>query len=147
MKHRHFILLLLTSLFISSCHKNETEKEQFERSLAGDYDWTNSTNSENGESGEPLINYTPEINGNNFGLKIKKSGKVFMYENGKLIKKGDIASVTTQSYGQYPYGPTTYYLVNIQFENQTLEFSSLYGFTNQNWPYSNCTNYFLDLSK
>ncbi len=146
MKHTFLILIILTSLVLTSCHKEETEEEAFKRELPGDYDWESSLSDQtNGESGQALVTYTPDINGNNYGLKIKKNGKVFIYENGKLIKKGEIKTITQQSYGQYPYPLNYYFIVVLQFGNETLEFSSRYGFTNKTWPYSNCRNYFSNI--
>lgn len=148
MKTYFFISLLFLSLVFTSCHKDETEEEKFKRELPGDYDWaSSSSNNKNGESEEPLVTYTPDINGNNYGLKIKKNGKAFLYENGKLSKKGEVKSITPNSYGQYPYGYTTYFVVVIGFGNETLEFSNRYGFTNDTWPYPNYRNYFANISK
>ena len=148
MKVHHLIPVLLLGFAFGSCNKEKTEEETFRENLPGNYDWASSSvSATNGESTEPLVTYTPDINGNHYGIRIRKNGKAFLYENGKLTKKGNVKNISSGSYGQYSYGYTTYFVVTLDFGDQTLEFSNRYGFTNDTWPYPNCRNYFANVPK
>lgn len=108
MKFLNLISFLFLTLVFSSCHKDDTEKEAFERELPGDYEWIESQSIEtNGASGEPLYSYTSSLLEKNVGLRIKKNKKCFLFENGKQIDSGEILKIghlekwVYSSYGGY----------------------------------------------
>lgn len=152
MKFQYLILFLFLNLILNSCHKEKTEEEVFKKELPGNYGWISSTSTENnGNSNQPIVTYTPDISGNNYSLKIHKSGKTFLYQNGKQIKKGEVKNIVAKQEGDPYFATTKYFMVTIEFGNELLEFSSLsngqYSLTNSKWPYGDYDNHFKSISK
>jgi len=104
MKNYRFVLLLFSGILFLSCHKYDTEQEQFERNLVGDYDWSTSESlGQNAGSGKPLYTYTPSMLEKNFGIRIKKKRKCFFYEDGTLKDSGKILSIEDSIVQSYQF--------------------------------------------
>lgn len=141
------ILMLLLCISCFSCDKEKNEERKYRRGLNGDWEWEQSTSpSKNGESSTPLITYSPFTTGNNYGLRIKNNDAVFLYENGKQIKKGKLTGiekvwdVPEQAYYKY---------VTFELDGKTIVFvdkpnaPSPGSITIASWPYdANYSNQF-----
>ena len=109
-----FILASFFSLF--SCTKDETylPKKFFE----GSYEWqvTQST-AFNGTSTETLYSIYPNDVGHNYGIRIKKSGRCFLFIDGKLSEEGEI---TDTKHHVDPYYTGFAYQLEINWEESGL---------------------------
>lgn len=87
------ILIIFTSLFLLlSCTKDETHVPR--KYFAGSYEWqiTESQNI-NGNSNGQLFTVSPNDEGHNYAITIKRSGKCFFYTDGELVSRGKISSI------------------------------------------------------
>jgi hypothetical protein len=137
------MLIICISCF--SCEKDEIKS--YKKSIVGDWDWEKSTTGHNGNTFSPLITHSPSTTGNNYGFRIKKNGNVFLYENGKQIKKGKLEEVTEEAawgsdYNGDKYIGSYYHQIIFNFDGEIIIFSDLNGFSCKTWPYNNCPNYF-----
>lgn len=139
MKFYSLISFVPIVFILCSCHK-ENPKTSVE--VAGEYDWEESASPEtNGTNGAPLVTYTPSLVGKNYGIKIKRNGKVFFYENGKLFDQGVVEDYGTSN---YELGETI--TIQIKKNNSILEFTYRNQVLwNENWPYPGYSNALLDL--
>lgn len=138
------IMILCISCF--SCNKEEQDHKRY---FVGDWDWVSSTSGQNGGTSSPLITYSPQTTGNNYGVRIKKNGNAFLYENGKQLKKGKLEKTEEIPYSTYSGGKTsTDYLIQatLSFGDETLIFTGG-SLTCKTWPYSNSSNTFKKKTK
>ena len=115
MKIQYFISFLLISFMVVSCNKEMTDKDRYIKNLPGDYDWTSSNSTESSAgSGNPLYTYTPSILETNYGFRIKKNKKCFLFQDGKQIDSGDLLTIE-DSMVYFDYGYYVYYKLTIDW--------------------------------
>jgi hypothetical protein len=77
---------LLFLILFSACHKAKRMDLSDHPNLVGEFDWTHS-----------MINSTTlstkENTDHAYGFRFKKNGKMWLYENGKLINKGYVQDI------------------------------------------------------
>lgn len=152
MKLPIYIFLLQISLLVS-CQKKEyldgkVTKEIKTKIFNGEYDWfSSSSQEENGFGEDPLYSLTPSELGYNYGMRIKKSGKCYLFKDGSLVTEGEIDKVEQVSY----YSSNCYmgsggYVVYIDWETgadmkfTTKTSSQLYS---SNFPVDSLSNLFI----
>ena len=78
--------ILFLVFFCSGCHKEGVDLKEYPE-LVGDYDWTYSLMS-------MKTIYSLENTDYQFGIRLKKNGRVFLYEHGKLVGEGYVYKVS-----------------------------------------------------
>lgn len=145
MKIYYFISFLLISFAVVSCHKEASEEEVFRKELPGNYDWDHSSSTTyNGSTPSPIYTITPGTEGANYGLKILKNDKAFLYQNGKQIKKGKLKDIKKKFVASPSgYADYYYYIVTFEFDGETYDFDAYSRELNCSiWPYLNYKNNF-----
>jgi hypothetical protein len=123
---RGFFFLLIIGA-VASCSKVARVDRQ---SLKGSYDWSYSYSSFIGA-------YSSTEDANQYGVKIKTSGKVYFFMNGEIVRKGKITDFVSDnsSSAQFVVEWDGDYSNDI-FEMVVDQISC------QGWPHSHYTNHF-----
>ena len=141
------ILIICISCFSCEKEKLKGEEKDYKESIVGDYDWEESTTGEYYPY-STIITHSPSTTGNNYGFRIKKNYNIFLYENGKQIKKGKLKEITKESYfipdsyasetGTFIY----YHKITFIFEGESITLYDENGMSCKTWPYNNSPNFF-----
>jgi len=150
MKKTFFLSMLLICISCFSCDKEKQEDRRLIKSLSGDWDWFNSSKGTNGESGYSLVIHSPSTTGKNYGIRIKKNGDIFLYENGKQLKEGKLETIEEDSatyysvpyYGFPEFNKVNFNKLTFSFDGEIMIFTDESGLTCKNWPYQNYSNTF-----
>ncbi len=126
-----FFFFLCSSL---GCNK-EKRPEKF---LSGKYDWLETYSEENNMDGNPMYTVSPGTTGKNYGIRIKRNNKLFLYEDGKLLKE-----YTVLEFNEYENNYQPYYSATVMIEGEKVYFSLYNGIlSSHDWPFANRVNRF-----
>ncbi len=126
------ISLLLVLFSTPACIKRNP---QLFHEMAGEYEWTVSHSPNGDNNGNPLPNLNAESTETTYKVKIKRNGRVQMFENDKELKEPDVDFAS----GDFSEGSSHsayftlmvlkdfYYTYNVYYQNDSL--------TIEDWPH------------
>jgi len=127
------LICILTLFMISACSKYKSEIEDY--GISGDYEWYYSLDG-------PVNSISYEQSENQFGIRLKESGKVSFYENGELLDRYKI--VDLEKYETTDDIKVTYKID--KFKRGELIFDGK-DLVHSDWPFESMTNKFLKVSE
>lgn len=122
-----FIVFFCGILLMFGCKKQKLDAS--EQNCIGDFEWVYSTN-------ETLNVISQDNYADNYGIRIKKNSKAFVFKNEEIIYKGVITNIGNK------YSES--YIIYTESSNEFIEFKYINEvLISKDWPSEGHDNYYL----